>query len=159
MHSLLPLLAFFLSVGIASPAPLEQLLNKRVFSNGKLPVSFVAFGDSYSAGIGAGRFLTTSTDQRDNECARTVGSYPFEVTSSHPILFGGVFKDFLSCTGDTLSQMNDQIAGVGGKTFDVATVSIGGNDFFFGEIAVSDYLRISQLFFFVTWKRRFCTMH
>ena len=93
-----------------------------------------AFGDSYSAGIGAGRFYQGSTDNRDHICARMTGSYPVHLQkmfNPEPSL------DFLSCSGDVLDDIDTQVASLSGKKVDLATLSISGNDFNFANVVVS----------------------
>lgn len=96
-------------------------------------LAIAAFGDSYSAGIGAGRFFQGSTDNRDNICARMTGSYPVHLQKMfdpEPSL------DFLSCSGDILDDIDKQVASLSGKKVDLATLSISGNDFNFANVVV-----------------------
>lgn len=44
--------------------------------------------------------------------------------------------DFVTCSGDELDDIDSQVAKLAGKKFDILTVTIGGNDFGFGDIAV-----------------------
>ncbi|KAI9785556.1 MAG: hypothetical protein M1839_009297 [Geoglossum umbratile] len=100
-----------------------------------LPKSYVAFGDSYSAGIGSGKFLTISADGADNACARMDGSYPWEIFKFNlfePVLTE--FRDFYSCSGAVMDDIGTQVQKLQGKKADLITLSISGNDFFFGEI-------------------------
>lgn len=138
--------ALLLNLASATPTPPLSKLSKR--APGDLPTSFVAFGDSYSAGIGSGNLLTNSLDQRDNTCARTTGAYPYQLAHKSPSVFEfgpGGWTDFFSCTGDKLQNIDElggQIQATGGRRYDVATLSIVGNDFFFGDIAVGDVIQI-----------------
>jgi hypothetical protein len=52
--------------------------------------------------------------------------------------------DFTACTGDVLDDIDGQIAKLIGRKFDVLTVTIGGNDFGFEEIAVCDHYPIAS---------------
>lgn len=105
-----------------------------------LPTSFAAFGDSYSAGIGAGRFIKQSADGRDNACARMTGSYPFQLWQIDPFESPFAWNDFYSCSGHVLDNIDDQVSRLDGKLVDSATLSISGNDFFFAKVVVCQVL-------------------
>jgi hypothetical protein len=47
------------------------------------------------------------------------------------------WKDFYSCSGDKLDAIDGQIQRINGKKVDLVTLSISGNDFFFGDVVVS----------------------
>ncbi|KAK8143433.1 hypothetical protein G3M48_007257 [Beauveria asiatica] len=96
---------------------------------------WVAFGDSYAAGIGAGTPLDA-----DPDCYRGRGSYTAILdniiqTSHH----ASIVWQSRSCSGETAEQF---IKGEGAKQLeqwqpsfsDIATVSFTGNDFGFGDI-------------------------
>lgn len=126
MLSLLVLPIFLWTNALATP------LSKRI------PESFAyaAFGDSFSAGIGAGNFFTGSSDEsNNNKCARMTQSYPAQLVD----FFRGKVSnfDFLSCSGDVLDDVDGQVAKMLGNKVDVATLSISGNDFNFGNVVVS----------------------
>lgn len=138
MHFSLATTALFLGVAAAGPTPHKTgILGKRF--NGQLPKSYLALGDSFAAGIGAGPFTKISNDASDNECGRTTGSYPYTLTNGfHPSAFDPTmpqWKDFQACSGDKLGNIPGQLDAVRTKKFDVVTLSIVGNDFFFGEVA------------------------
>jgi hypothetical protein len=107
-----------------------------------LPTSFAAFGDSYSAGIGAGNFLQQSADGQDNPCARFSGSYPYQLWQYNPFETTIPWNEFYSCSGNVLADINGQVAKLSGKKVDLATLSISGNDFDFATIVVSKFLPI-----------------
>ncbi|KAK5714924.1 hypothetical protein LTR15_010340 [Elasticomyces elasticus] len=93
-----------------------------------------SLGDSFSAGHGAGKFLTTSSDGQDNICARSDGSYPHQLAQfsfTHPATD---LTDFYACTGNVLSNIAGQVSKLGTRKLDMATLSISGNDFGFGEV-------------------------
>ncbi|KAK4902065.1 hypothetical protein LTR27_000967 [Elasticomyces elasticus] len=106
---------------------------------------WLALGDSYSAGVGAGDLLDNPQDSGRN-CLTTSGSYPKRLESDVQALKQGL--EFLSCTGDVISNVND--AGSHGRatqqklmseipqgSYKVATLSIGGNDLGFSDIVKS----------------------
>lgn len=97
---------------------------------------FVAFGDSYSAGIGTG------VEGKENECRRGVHAYPSLIYQDLSSFQGPNSTDFqwLSCTGATtdkvlsgskvsqIDQFNTSLQA------DFATLSIGGNDLGFFDV-------------------------
>jgi|SRR5579862_3778182 len=106
-----------------------------------IPTSYAAFGDSFAAGIGAGKFLSSSADGMDNACARFDGSYPWQYFQFLEQHFG-TFTDFFACSGDVLDGIDAQVAKLNGKKVDVMTLSISGNDFGFGNIVVRTRLSL-----------------
>jgi lysophospholipase L1-like esterase len=126
MRPLLFLPIFLWKNALASP------LSKRIPEN----FAYAAFGDSFSAGIGAGNFFTGSSDDSDNVCARMTESYPAQLANT---FFRGKVShfDFYSCSGDVLDNIDGQVAKLLGNKVDVATLSISGNDFNFGNVVVS----------------------
>ncbi|CAM5586329.1 SGNH/GDSL hydrolase family protein [Streptomyces abikoensis] len=85
---------------------------------------YVALGDSYSSGLGAGSYYTNSGD-----CKRSSKSYPALWAAAHaPSTFA-----FTACsgarTGDVLSK---QLGPLNGST-GLVSISIGGNDAGFGD--------------------------
>ena len=74
------------------------------------------------------------------ECIRQDGSYPTQLLQFLPFLLPKDQPfDFIACSGDVLDDIDGQIAKLTGRKFDVLTVTIGGNDFGFGDIAVRDH--------------------
>src|SRR5690242_4241737 len=87
--------------------------------------AYVALGDSYSAGVGAGSYLGSSGD-----CKRSTKSYPYLWYAAHsPSSFS-----FVACsgakTGDVLSS---QLAALGSATT-LVSITIGGNDAGFADV-------------------------
>ena len=99
---------------------------------------WVAFGDSYAAGIGAGNRL--QKDEDDNGCSRGTGSYP--TILNEIVRFGhNVQPNFqmLACSGERAQQFLDgekgkQIENWYPESSDLATCSFTGNDLGFGDI-------------------------
>ncbi|KAJ3547919.1 hypothetical protein NM208_g1269 [Fusarium decemcellulare] len=88
---------------------------------------WAAIGDSFSAGPGAGdKFLGGG-----GSCMRRVGSYPAQLRRDFP--HANQHAQFLSCTGDKVPGLLDQIPHMS-KNQKVVTISIGGNDSGFGRI-------------------------
>lgn len=110
--------------------------------------TWVAMGDSYSAGVGAGKPFQNPRDPK-SYCFTTTGSYPKNLESNNTGLNGKL--DFLSCSGDTIDHVygdpNNDFQDQHGResqyqvykkidptTYNFTTLSIGGNDLGFGEI-------------------------
>lgn len=98
---------------------------------------WVAFGDSYAAGIGAATPVK-STDPKD--CKQGNGGYPWKLDENLQLLAdGGLDFQPLPCSGDVATDITKD-SGQLDQWFpaksDIATLSIIGNDFKFGPIVV-----------------------
>jgi lysophospholipase L1-like esterase len=86
--------------------------------------NYVALGDSYSSGVGAGDYGSSG------DCRRSANSYPRLWADSHSVSS----FDFVACsgarTGDVLSKQVDALS----ASTTVATISIGGNDTGFVDV-------------------------
>jgi hypothetical protein len=93
---------------------------------------YVALGDSYSSGVGAGSYIGASGD-----CKRSTKAYPYLWAAAHsPSTF-----DFTACsgarTGDVLSgQLGPLGSGTG-----LVSISIGGNDAGFSDVMTTCVLQ------------------
>jgi lysophospholipase L1-like esterase len=87
--------------------------------------AYVALGDSYSAGNGAGNYISTSGD-----CHRSNSAYPALWASAHsPSSF-----TFAACSGAVTSDvLNSQLGGLNSST-GLVTITIGGNDAGFSDV-------------------------
>jgi lysophospholipase L1-like esterase len=107
---------------------------------------WLALGDSYSAGVGAGNVFLDNPQDPDHHCLTTTGSYPKRLERGYPALNKGL--EFFSCSGDVISNINN--AGSNGRatqlelmkavpkgSYKFATLSIGGNDLGFFNIVIS----------------------
>jgi len=113
-------------------------------------LSYVALGDSYSAGDGAGSYLPgTQEGSGGNGCLRSQNAYPelvdAYVASPEDIAAGQPNSAFVfgACTGaETKDIAKPQETGIlaqisylgGPKTVGLVTLSIGGNDAEFGPV-------------------------
>jgi lysophospholipase L1-like esterase len=80
--------------------------------------SYVALGDSYSSGNGAGGYLEDGTS-----CARSVYAYPSLIASSK-----GYTVNLRACSGATTADVTAlQLTALGPGT-DYVTLTVGGND-------------------------------
>lgn len=96
------------------------------------PLTYIALGDSYAAGIGAGHYFQP-TDNEVKRCKRFDQSYPGIAESALTSGDNSRFT-FGACSGDVLAGIEGQISKLNGKKAHVITLSISGNDFAFGEV-------------------------
>ena len=80
-------------------------------------IAYVALGDSYAAGQGAG-------DYSDGRCLRSAAGYPALLDADPGIRLAGN----LSCSGDTTDDLLAGQLGALGDDTRLVTVTIGGND-------------------------------
>jgi hypothetical protein len=101
---------FGATVGAASPASAST-------------VNYVALGDSYSSGLGAGSYDSSG-------CYRSSNAYPSLWKSAHsPASF-----NFVACSGATTTDViNNQIGALSSGTT-LASITIGGNDAGFSSV-------------------------
>ncbi|SHK58185.1 SGNH/GDSL hydrolase family protein [Actinacidiphila paucisporea] len=87
--------------------------------------AYVALGDSYSAGNGAGNYISSSGD-----CHRSNSAYPALWASAHsPSSF-----TFAACSGAVTSDVTgSQLGGLSAST-GLVTITIGGNDAGFSDV-------------------------
>lgn len=100
------------------------------------PESYIAFGDSYAAGIGAGKFYKPE-DRSNKACKRFTGSYPVLLSKLGLFNHGATDFSFPACTGDVIDDLEYQFGKVPGKRAHVVTLSIGGNDFDFAPVVLA----------------------
>jgi lysophospholipase L1-like esterase len=98
-------------VGVASAAPAVHRT--------PAAVNYVALGDSYSAGVGAGNYISSS-----GSCDRSTSAYPqLWADASKPASF-----TFAACSGaTTLSVISDQLSALSASTT-LVSVTAGGDD-------------------------------
>jgi lysophospholipase L1-like esterase len=111
--------------------------------------NWIAIGDSFSAGPGAGKEWNDGKDGRPSggsgHCMRRLESYPpvlqadAQMPGPNGPQSGKPSFNFVSCTGDTTVELldttiqNNQLEQIQGQT-DLVTLSIGGNDVLFAPI-------------------------
>lgn len=93
---------------------------------------YVALGDSYSSGVGAGNYDSSSGD-----CKRTTRAYPALWAAAHsPQTFS-----FAACSGArTGDVMNNQLGPLNSGT-DLVSITIGGNDAGFSDVMTTCVLQ------------------
>lgn len=94
-------------------------------ANASGPISYVALGDSYSSGDGAGNYTGGS-------CLESANAYPVLWHNSH----GGGFTN-VTCAGATTSDvLSSQLGGLSAST-SLVTITIGGNDVGFANVMIT----------------------
>jgi lysophospholipase L1-like esterase len=84
-----------------------------------LPVNYVALGDSYSSGVGAGDYISSS-----GSCDRSTNAYPEQwADANSPTSFVSV-----ACSGATTADvLSSQVSALTASTT-LVSITIGGND-------------------------------
>jgi lysophospholipase L1-like esterase len=119
--------SLLLAVGLALTGAATAQASQTAAATG-----YVALGDSYSSGVGAGSYISSSGD-----CKRSTKAYPYLWAASHsPSSF-----DFTACsgarTGDVLAnQLSPLNTGTG-----LVSISIGGNDAGFSDVMTTCVLQ------------------
>ncbi|MEE4545631.1 SGNH/GDSL hydrolase family protein [Streptomyces sp. V4-01] len=86
---------------------------------------YVALGDSYSAGLGAGSY-----DAASGACKRSTKAYPALWAAAHaPSAF-----DFTACSGATTTDVTDSQLGPVDAATGLVSVTVGGNDAEFSDV-------------------------
>jgi lysophospholipase L1-like esterase len=109
-------LAAVAALGVAQPA----LANSSAATGG-----YVALGDSYSSGVGAGNYLSDSGD-----CRRSTNAYPYLwAAANSPSSFA-----FVACSGATTSSVIGTQLGALNSSTGLVSVTAGGNDVGFADV-------------------------
>ena len=110
---------------LATLATLVVFLSFSVTAHAAAP-KYVALGDSYASGNGAGSYLTGTANA---SCYRSTKSYPYLVASS-----SGLALNQQACSGANISDVTTkQLSAVTPDTAYV-TITIGGNDIGFSSV-------------------------
>src|SRR5215468_915112 len=113
-----------LAIGVAAltTALAAALLGSAIPANAATSVHYVALGDSYSSGVGAG---STS-----GSCSQSPNAYPeLWAAANSPASF-----TFAACSGATTSDViSSQLSSLNSSTT-LVSISIGGNDVGFSSI-------------------------
>lgn len=93
---------------------------------------YAALGDSYSSGVGAGGYISSSGD-----CKRSTKAYPYLWAAAHsPSAF-----TFAACSGARTSDvLANQLGGLGAGT-GLVSLTIGGNDAGFADVMTTCVLQ------------------
>lgn len=87
--------------------------------------SYVALGDSYSSGTGAGSY-----DPAGGSCNRSANAYPNLWAGAHTTQS---FK-FVACSGATTSSVSSGQLGALAASTTLVSITVGGNDAGFGDV-------------------------
>ncbi|MGW2655737.1 SGNH/GDSL hydrolase family protein [Streptomyces sp. NPDC001478] len=110
------LLAAAAALGMAQPASA---------SSSAAAGGYVALGDSYSSGVGAGNYLSDSGD-----CRRSTNAYPYLwAQANSPSSFA-----FVACSGATTSTVAGGQLGALSSSTALVSVTAGGNDVGFADV-------------------------
>jgi lysophospholipase L1-like esterase len=90
------------------------------------PVRYVALGDSYSSGVGAGGYDSSG-------CSRSSHSYPTLWAAAHSV----TSFTFVACGGATTDDVLDNQVGALSASTTLVTITIGGNDAGFVEVVTT----------------------
>jgi lysophospholipase L1-like esterase len=93
---------------------------------------YVALGDSYSSGVGAGSYISSSGD-----CDRSTKAYPYLWNAAHsPASFA-----FNACSGATTDDVLANQLGSLNSATSLVSISIGGNDAGFSDVMTTCVLQ------------------
>ena len=115
----------FSAAAIASAAALVTAAAPVSAASAATAVNYVALGDSYSSGVGAGSYISSS-----GSCERSTKAYPEQwAGASSPTSFVSV-----ACSGaDTADVINSQVSALSASTT-LVSITIGGNDAGFSSV-------------------------
>ncbi|MGW3915060.1 SGNH/GDSL hydrolase family protein [Streptomyces sp. NPDC005070] len=93
---------------------------------------YVALGDSYSSGVGAGSYISSSGD-----CDRSTKAYPYLWNAAHsPSSF-----DFTACSGARTGDVTANQLGPLNSSTGLVSITIGGNDAGFSDVMTTCVLQ------------------
>ncbi|GLF96183.1 SGNH/GDSL hydrolase family protein [Streptomyces yaizuensis] len=96
------------------------------------PVDYVALGDSYSSGVGAGSY-----DGASGDCKRSNRAFPrLWANANSPSSFA-----FTACSGAITSDVTGKQLGPVTSATDLVSISIGGNDAGFADVMTTCVLQ------------------
>ncbi|MCH0569799.1 SGNH/GDSL hydrolase family protein [Streptomyces sp. MUM 136J] len=118
------LVVFISSLLLAAGAALTGAAAAQA-SEAAAATGYVALGDSYSSGVGAGSYIGSSGD-----CKRSTKAYPYLWNAAHaPSSF-----TFAACSGaETGDVLASQLGGLSSST-GLVSITIGGNDAGFADV-------------------------
>jgi lysophospholipase L1-like esterase len=107
-----------LTIGILAATAAATAIGATALPAHAATVNYVALGDSYASGVGAGNYIASS-----GSCDRSPNAYPALWAASNAASF-----TFSACSGATTSDViNSQLSGLSSSTT-LVSVTIGGND-------------------------------
>lgn len=119
--------SLLLAVGVALTGAATAQASGTVAATG-----YVALGDSYSSGVGAGSYISSSGD-----CLRSTKAYPYLWAAAHsPSSF-----DFTACSGARTGDVLANQLGPLSSSTGLVSLSIGGNDAGFADVMTTCVLQ------------------
>jgi lysophospholipase L1-like esterase len=112
-------------VAAASAVGLTMALTASPAANATPAVNYVALGDSYASGVGAGDYISSS-----GSCDRSTNAYPEQwADANHPASFTSE-----ACSNATTSTVDSsQLSALSSQTT-LVSITIGGNDVGFSSV-------------------------
>jgi len=112
-------------VAAASAVGLVVAMTASPVANAAPVVNYVALGDSYSSGVGAGDYISSS-----GSCDRSTNAYPEQwADANHPASFTSV-----ACSSATTATVvSSQLSALSAQTT-LVSITIGGNDVGFSSV-------------------------
>ncbi|MEH0651418.1 SGNH/GDSL hydrolase family protein [Streptomyces scabiei] len=125
------LAAYLTSLLLAAGAALTGAVTAHA-SQQAAATGYVALGDSYSSGVGAGSYLSSSGD-----CKRSTKAYPYLwAAANSPSSF-----NFTACSGARTGDVLANQLGPLGPGTGLVSVSVGGNDAGFSDVMTTCVLQ------------------
>ncbi|MEU0600502.1 SGNH/GDSL hydrolase family protein [Streptomyces sp. NPDC006393] len=119
--------SLLLTVGLALTGAASAQASEQAFNGG-----YVALGDSYSSGVGAGSYIGSSGD-----CDRSTKAYPYLWNAAHsPSSFA-----FTACSGARTDDVLANQLGPLSSATSLVSITIGGNDAGFADVMTTCVLQ------------------
>ncbi|MER6980569.1 SGNH/GDSL hydrolase family protein [Streptomyces carpinensis] len=119
--------SLLLTVGLALTGAASAQASQQAVTGG-----YVALGDSYSSGVGAGSYMSSSGD-----CDRSTKAYPYLWNAAHsPSSF-----DFTACSGARTDDVLANQLGPLNSGTSLVSITIGGNDAGFSDVMTTCVLQ------------------
>ena len=125
----------FLIAAIAVSAAFTGLVSAVTAAQAAGGVNYVALGDSYSSGVGAGDYISSS-----GSCDRSTNAFPEQWADEHS---GATFVS-VACSGAiTADVISSQVAALSTSTT-LVSITIGGNDAGFASVMETCVLSLTS---------------
>ncbi|MFI1017248.1 SGNH/GDSL hydrolase family protein [Streptomyces sp. NPDC020965] len=126
------IVAFSSSLLLGAVLALTGAGSAQATTTGALAVDYVALGDSYSSGVGAGEY-----DSASGNCKRSNRAYPkLWAAANAPSSFA-----FTACSGARTSDVTANQLGPLNSGTDLVSISVGGNDAGFSDVMTTCILQ------------------
>jgi lysophospholipase L1-like esterase len=118
--------ALFAAATCTAAVPLVLAVMPAAPASAQTGVNYVALGDSYASGVGAGSYSGGS-------CDRSANAYPQLWANAHP----GTTFAFEACSGATTTNVIDSQLSALSSATNLVSVTIGGNDVGFENVMIT----------------------